>query len=110
MIAAVVVDLLEAASDEMEEAADYYEGCRDGLGGRFLLEVRRAFTFIEETPQGGSPVLHPKVPEGVRRVLLDSFPYAVVYVEPELVIVAIAHLRRRPAYWALRVRQVRSRA
>jgi hypothetical protein len=105
-----VVEILEAASDEMEEAADYYEGCRDGLGARFILEARRAFTFIEETPQAGAPVLHPKVPEGVRRVFLDSFPYAVVYVEPELVVVAVAHLRRRPAYWALRVGQMRSRS
>lgn len=105
-----MVELLEAASDEMEDAADYYESCRDGLGARFLFEVRRAFSFIEESPQAGASVLHSRVPEGVRRILLDSFPYAVVYVEPELVVVAVAHLRRRPAYWALRVGQMRSRA
>jgi len=40
---------------------------------------------------------------GTRRALLEGFPYAVVYREvsnDEIEIVAIAHLRRRPKYWA----------
>jgi len=42
---------------------------------------------------------------GTRRALLEGFPYAVVYCEDsddEIEIVAVAHLRRRPKYWANR--------
>jgi hypothetical protein len=40
---------------------------------------------------------------GTRRALLEGFPYAVVNREvstDEIEIVAVAHLRRRPKYWA----------
>lgn len=41
----------------------------------------------------------------MRRVLVDRFPYAVVYAEqPGLVrIVAFAHLKRDPVYWRKRL-------
>ena len=42
---------------------------------------------------------------GTRRALLEGFPYAVVYrqvSDDEIEIVAVAHLRRRPKYWANR--------
>jgi hypothetical protein len=36
-----------------------------------------------------------------RRILLLGFPYQIVYrLRPaEIVIVAVAHLKRRPGYW-----------
>jgi hypothetical protein len=36
-----------------------------------------------------------------RRLLMTRFPYQVVYrVRPsEIVVVALAHLKRRPGYW-----------
>jgi hypothetical protein len=42
----------------------------------------------------------------LRATLLSRFPYAIVYKtsENEIHVVAIAHLSRRPAYWADRVR------
>ena len=42
---------------------------------------------------------------GTRRARLEGFPYAVVYRElsaEEIEIVAVAHLRRGPKYWANR--------
>jgi hypothetical protein len=37
----------------------------------------------------------------LRRVRLDRFPYSIVYRRSAdvLVIIALAHHRRRPAYW-----------
>ncbi len=47
------------------------------------------------------------VPPGVRRLGLRTFPYHLVYVEdPRLVIVAVAHMSRRPGYWRQRLRQI----
>lgn len=41
----------------------------------------------------------------VRRVLLERFPYAVVFIETEDVVhvIAVAHFRREPSYWRDRV-------
>jgi plasmid stabilization system protein ParE len=42
---------------------------------------------------------------GARRVLVGSYPYAIIYREisdEEIEIVAVAHLKRRPGYWAQR--------
>jgi len=40
-------------------------------------------------------------------MFLRSFPYSAVYVlEPRLVVVAIAHARRRPGYWEKRLTEI----
>ena len=41
----------------------------------------------------------------LRRTLVPGFPYGLLYsVEPErILIVAVAHLSRRPGYWKSRV-------
>jgi hypothetical protein len=91
----------------MAEAAAWYEGRVAGLGERFLSETEAAFARIDATPLTGSPWVHRRLPEGVRRVFLRSFPYSAVYIlEPELTVVAVAHARRRPGYWLNRLRDV----
>jgi len=39
-----------------------------------------------------------------RRILLRRFPYQIVYrLKPDgIVVVAVAHLKRRPGYWKSR--------
>ena len=41
----------------------------------------------------------------VQRRVLTGFPYSIVYVEldAEILILAVAHARRRPIYWRGRV-------
>ena len=41
------------------------------------------------------------VASGVHRFLLARFPFAVGYIvqADDVIVVAIAHLRRRPGYW-----------
>lgn len=91
----------------MAEAAEWYAARVDGLGERFLLETEAAFARIDETPLTGSPWTHRRLPADVRRLFLRSFPYSVVYiVEPRVVIVAVAHLRRRPGYWIKRLSEI----
>jgi plasmid stabilization system protein ParE len=83
------------AEQELEEAADWYESQRDGLGREFVAAVRVKIDRIVEAPER-YPVVH-----GARRALVGRFPYAVVYMASAagVMIVAIAHLRRRPKYW-----------
>ncbi|AUX23813.1 uncharacterized protein SOCEGT47_043430 [Sorangium cellulosum] len=55
-----------------------------------------AFDRIAETPEQG-----PEIEPGIRRMLLQRFPYGLLYaVEPERILVlTVMHLRRRPGYW-----------
>jgi hypothetical protein len=88
----------------MEESARYYEGECAGLGSAFLDAVQRAIELLKEHPEAA-----PVVSEGLRRKLLDRFPYGLIYaVENEtLFILAVANLRRRPFCW--KGRSARSR-
>jgi len=104
-----VLEVLEAASLELSEASDWYEGCVTGLGDRFLEEVQRVFDFITAHPALGSPWLFKGVPPGVRHVPLSTFPYSVVYVfEPRLVVVAVAAGAQEPLYWIDRLDELES--
>ncbi len=49
----------------------------------------------------------PSYPKTLRRRILRRFPFGFLYaIEPErIVIVAVAHLKRRPGYWKDRVEE-----
>jgi len=87
------------ADVELEEAALFYESRMAGLGKSFAAEVDRTIALVREFPEAGSPV-GPKR----RRVLVARYPYSIVYrQDPDaIVIVAVAHQRRRPDYWRRR--------
>jgi toxin ParE1/3/4 len=92
--------LHEAADAELTEAVAYYDGKAEGLGDRFLAEVKAATRYIEHDPESA-----PIIEEGVRAKVLVKFPYSLMYVveERELYIVAVAHQSKRPGYWADRL-------
>ena len=105
-----MAEFLEVASRELNDAARWYEDHQPGLGGRFLMEAKTATRRIENMPLAGSPWVFPSVPQGVRRVFLATFPYALVYVtDPRLVVVAVAHAKRHPAYWVERITELDKR-
>jgi plasmid stabilization system protein ParE len=87
------------AAEEVEHAHDWYEGQREGLGGEFLAELRRAELKVQATPFAYR-VLH----RDTRRVLLHRFPYQLLYrvVEETVVVVACFHGRRSPKRWMRR--------
>ena len=84
------------AAREDNEAAAFYEASVPGLGDAFLDDVERAIDDIRENPRIGAPI-----GRALRRTILRRFPFTIVYAErdDEIVIVAIAHDRRRPGYW-----------
>ncbi len=95
------IDFLPEADHEMFEAARYYQSLSSGLGDDYLDEVERAVHSIETSPQTW-PVL-----EGdFRRRLVRRFPFGVIYrIEPDkILIIAVAHLRKKPGYWENRIR------
>lgn len=96
------------AADELEEAADWYHRQRVGLGRELVLEVRDAVRSLAQNPGAGAPVDVVDPTLGVRRVRVRRFPYQVVYVviEDDVVVIAIAHDRRRPGYWVERAERL----
>lgn len=90
------------AEEELFQGAAWYQDREAGLGDDLLAEVGRWFDVIAESPTTwpcwpGSP----DVGVPIRRVVLDRFPYSIVYQAfPERVwVVAIAHWNKSPEYW-----------
>jgi plasmid stabilization system protein ParE len=92
------VRISEPASDEFTDAVRWYETRRPGLGAELFDAVVESIESIERQPEIGTAI-YPD-PQ-TRRVLVVRFPYQVVYRldQNEIVVVAIAHLKRRPGFW-----------
>jgi len=87
------------AAAELDQAAGWYEQQRSEL----VLEVRRAAVrALAQSPRAGSPVEGVDPALEVRRLRVRRFPYQVVYVilDEDVVVLTVAHDRRRPGYWA----------
>lgn len=84
------------AKRELTEAAEYYEARLAGLGLDLNAEVERTAAFLSETPGLGV-----SVDRRHRRFPIQRFPFALIYREDRdsLIVVAVAHKRRRPGYW-----------
>lgn len=84
---------------EIEEAANWYEMQRKGLGHEFLDEVLRAFKTISD-----NPYTYTVVHRHTRRALTHRFPFAIYYriEEESLVVVAVMHGSRHPKRWQKR--------
>lgn len=88
------------AEEEMTEVSRFYEATSTGLGIDFLDDLQRALNSVRE-----SPLLGPEVGGRFRRVLLHRFPFSIIYpIEADaILVVAVAHQRRRPDYWRHRL-------
>ena len=84
------------AERELNEAAQYYDLERSGLGSSFLREVDRCLRSLEKHPEAGMILRG-----SVRRRLVRRFPYALLYTvrQDSIRILAVMNLKRRPTYW-----------
>ena len=89
----------EAAISDIEDAFNWYETQRPGLGNEFRSALRTTFDHISANAE-----LFQVVHRNTRRALLRRFPYGVFYrAFPEvIVVVAVMHGRRSPARWQSR--------
>ncbi len=90
---------------DLTSAGDWYELQLPGLGLDLADEVQRGLNAIAERPETWPIWPASRESDGIRRFLLARFPFAIGYVleGDEVVVLAIAHLRRRPSYWLARV-------
>ena len=87
----------EVESDILE-AAGWYERQQSGLGSDFAREVRRAIRSLKVNPLLYR-IRHTEY--RVRWMLLDRFPYRVVFVVERKVItlLAVTHAKRHDRHW-----------
>ena len=83
----------------------WYEEQRPGLGDEFLAEVSAVLARIAATPQAFP--LWPglvRTAGKIRRAVVQRFGYVVAFETHAdyLLILAIAHAKRRPLYWLAR--------
>ena len=85
---------------DKEEAFDFYEDRRLGLGDELTADYESAVAKILRNPTIGR-----RLTGDVRRWSLQQFPYALIYqIHPDFIlIVAVAHFRRKPGYWRNRL-------
>lgn len=90
------VTFLKPAEVELDDAFLYYQSVYDGLGHQFIAEVSNSINRIVRFPAS-----YQVIGKSSRRCLVNNFPYGVIFQERQnqIIIVAIAHLHRKPDYW-----------
>lgn len=98
----MTVRFLEIAEIELDQAIRWYSEQAPGLGDAFLIEVLSAADRIARFPEAWHPL-----GAGIRRCRLSRFPYGLIYAvdNGDILVVAVAHLHRRPDYWRDRLRR-----
>ena len=88
------------ARKEYDEAADWYEARRKGLGNEYISAVRFRLRTITSHPERFAVVYG-----DVREALVKRFPYVVYFrvLAERILILAIIHTSRDPQEWQRRV-------
>ena len=100
LVVACDLEYLDDALEEAEAAALWYAARSGTAATGFSDEIDAAESAIIDRPEAWPPFDH-----GTRRCLLRRYPFIVIYrIEPSRVLIlAVAHARRRPGYWKLRL-------
>lgn len=93
------VAFLRSAKAEFDDAADWYEERRPGLGPAFAAAVRSVLDQAVKQPDH-----YPVAYRNVREALVPDYPYCVYFWEEpnRVVVLAIFHSSRDPQVWQSR--------
>jgi plasmid stabilization system protein ParE len=101
----VRLELHPEARAELRSAALWYDERRPGLGDEFIAEVSAAFDRVADAPES-YPAWPGKRAEGplIRKATTQRFPYVIAFEKHErhVLVLAVAHAKRRPLYWLTR--------
>ena len=88
------------AREEFDEAYDWHENERPGLGEDFAQQVDEVLTMLKKYPK-----VHAKEYGNVRKAVLKKFQYTIYYyVEARTVVVlSVFHQKRNPENWKARI-------
>ncbi len=97
----MIMEILEIARREYDEAKEFYEIEQPGLGTQFEEQIRHSLLRIQQYPQAW-----PTERKEIRRYIVHKFPYKILYSiqDEKIIILAFAHLHRQPDYWIDRIK------
>lgn len=97
----MLMEILEIARREFDEAREFYEIEQPGLGSLFEEQIKHSLLRIQQYPQAW-----PQERKEVRRYIVHKFPYKILYSiqDDKIVVLAFAHLHRQPDYWIDRIK------
>lgn len=81
------------ATSMMQEAYQWYEQQKQGLGEEFLTELDSYYARLQSHPE-----YFGKIKKNFRQAALKRFPYVIVYeiIKTEVVVFAVFHTKRNP--------------
>jgi plasmid stabilization system protein ParE len=93
------VVLRDEAQAEFDEAFDYYEGQRAGLGVQFVERVQQVFDRI-----AAYLLIHAVVLADIRKAVVIRFPFCVYYRahSNRVEVISVFHTKRDPSIWQSR--------
>ena len=96
-----MVEFSPVANEELREAILFYDDAQAGTGDRFSRAVDAAINDIVQAPMRFAVYEGKQTRHVYRRVLLNSFPYMIIYQaqDDRIRIVAVVHASRAPGYW-----------
>jgi plasmid stabilization system protein ParE len=88
------------AREDFRDAIRWYRSRSPIVATEFRGMVSDVIREIVQTPQRWPKYLH-----GTRRYVLHRFPFSIIYLDDPnvLVIIAVAHSKRKPGYWKRRL-------
>lgn len=88
------------AEKDLQEAFDYYQTCRAGLGHEFLMCVEAALDSIQR-----NPLKYPQIHKNILRNFVHRFPFGIYYLikQDVIIVIAVLHVRRNPNHWHSRI-------
>ena len=99
------LELHREARAELRSAALWYDERRSGLGDEFISEISASLDRVRDAPESYPAWLHTRA-EGplIRKATIQRFPYVIAFEKHEqhVLVLAVAHAKRRPLYWLTR--------
>ena len=96
------ITFLLEAEEEMNSSAQYYNQQLSGLGLDFLKEIEKSLQIIEKGPERW-----PYYEQNIHKYNTRRFPFSLFYVFEKnidkIIIIAVAHQKRKPGYWKQRI-------
>ncbi len=88
------------ADAELTEAREWYSHQRQDLDLEFMECIDHALSRVASTPYA-----FPIVYRSLRRVVVQRFPFVMMYelADDEILVIAVFHSRRNPESWTARV-------
>lgn len=95
----LVLEFHPEAEEDARNAREWYAERSPVAARAFLAELIGVAERVAEMP-----ARYPAYLAGTRRCFFPQFPFSLIYrmTEARVIVIAIAHHRRRPGFWAKR--------